>query len=197
MDDGGCLCENMFCQPVNLAPIFESLADEDDKKSFKSDESECCICFEEIGEKNNCTTECGHRFCFKCLVTAMKHNNTCPYCRTELIEEEEEPEYEDSEYEEEEEGEENEDNDSVDDNDYHGDVEDIADRLEQAGITLLDLTSMLLNKFSKKNTKYTKQFIANLWSTVDKVNDEVEDESIEREQMGEEDKQHIKVEIAV
>lgn len=59
---------------------------------------ECPICYEVIGEKNCCVTECGHRFCFKCVTKALSVNNSCPCCRAQLLEEEEDDE---SEYEEE------------------------------------------------------------------------------------------------
>ena len=45
----------------------------------------CPICLDEIGEKNNCVTECGHKFCLKCLSIALQGNNTCPMCRAELV----------------------------------------------------------------------------------------------------------------
>jgi len=43
--------------------------------------NECSICYETIGEKNCCVTECGHKFCLKCILVAMDRNNTCPMCR--------------------------------------------------------------------------------------------------------------------
>ena len=55
------------------------------KKLFKTDE--CSICYEELGDKNNCTTPCGHVFCFECMMQALNRNNTCPCCRTPLKEE--------------------------------------------------------------------------------------------------------------
>ena len=48
--------------------------------------AECVICYESIGSKNCCTTDCGHQFCFKCIATAMQYNNACPYCRASLVE---------------------------------------------------------------------------------------------------------------
>jgi len=45
----------------------------------------CPICLEEIGEKNNCITECGHKFCLKCLSISLQGKNTCPMCRAELV----------------------------------------------------------------------------------------------------------------
>ena len=51
--------------------------------------TECCICYELIGKKNNCVTDCGHQFCFKCLAISMRRNNGCPICRAQLIDESE------------------------------------------------------------------------------------------------------------
>jgi len=52
--------------------------------------TECVICFEEIGKTNSCVTPCGHKFCFNCMVKALKKKDTCPMCRTALQEESEE-----------------------------------------------------------------------------------------------------------
>jgi len=48
--------------------------------------NECSICYETMGDKNCCVTECGHKFCLKCLLLAMDRNNTCPMCRHVLKE---------------------------------------------------------------------------------------------------------------
>ena len=49
----------------------------------------CPICLDEIGDTNSCVTECGHKFCLKCLYTSLREKNTCPMCRAELVEENE------------------------------------------------------------------------------------------------------------
>jgi len=51
----------------------------------EKDIDSCPICLEEIGEKNNCITECGHKFCLKCLSISLQGKNTCPMCRAELV----------------------------------------------------------------------------------------------------------------
>ena len=49
---------------------------------------ECAICMEELDNgKNFAKTNCGHSFCLSCLVRALKNNNTCPICRTNIEEE--------------------------------------------------------------------------------------------------------------
>ena len=45
----------------------------------------CPICLDDIGDKNSCNTECGHKFCLKCLYTALRVKNTCPMCRKKLL----------------------------------------------------------------------------------------------------------------
>jgi hypothetical protein len=53
------------------------------------EELECSICYNKIGEKNNCTTSCGHSFCLTCIIEVIRRdNNSCPNCRTALFTEE-------------------------------------------------------------------------------------------------------------
>ena len=50
---------------------------------------ECPICMDTIDTTRNCTTtECGHCFHAKCLMTSVAHNGfACPYCRTRMADE--------------------------------------------------------------------------------------------------------------
>ena len=50
---------------------------------------ECPICMMEIdGSNNRVTTECGHAFHTKCLLSNVAFNGFgCPYCRSEMVEE--------------------------------------------------------------------------------------------------------------
>ena len=51
--------------------------------------TECPICFDLIGVKNNITTECGHCFHASCLMTNISRNGfACPCCRNVMAEEE-------------------------------------------------------------------------------------------------------------
>jgi len=46
---------------------------------------ECPICFDVIGDTNNITTECGHKFHASCLMTNVSCNGfSCPCCRTAM-----------------------------------------------------------------------------------------------------------------
>lgn len=62
---------------------------------------DCPICMDEVDFTKNCvTTECGHTFHARCLMTSVAHNGfACPYCRTamaeEVAEEEDDEDYED------------------------------------------------------------------------------------------------------
>jgi hypothetical protein len=65
---------------------------------------ECPICLEEIvGFKNRVTTECGHTFHCRCLLTNAAHNGFgCPFCRAELADAVEDSDDDESEYDEDE-----------------------------------------------------------------------------------------------
>ena len=59
--------------------------------SFITETIECPICFDCIGDKNNITTECGHKFHASCLMTNITRNGFgCPCCRTLMAEHDEE-----------------------------------------------------------------------------------------------------------
>ena len=52
-----------------------------------TEQIDCPICFDPIGEKNNITTECGHKFHASCLMTNISRNGFgCPCCRTLMVE---------------------------------------------------------------------------------------------------------------
>jgi Ring finger domain len=126
---------------------------------MSTDTIECCICFEAIGEKNNCVTPCGHKFCFVCLTKALTNNNTCPCCREVLIEVEEEVEEDDeSEYEPEDDesdggSEEDDDELRVSDmdelslEDLNDNAELIYERMIKKGITTKEIMQMLFSDY--------------------------------------------------
>ena len=147
-------------------------------------EKECCICYEQIGQTNNCVTGCGHAFCFKCLALAMAHKNSCPCCRAKLIDV---PDMEDDDADGDYEDDDDED-DEEDDIDDEGHVEDIVDRLEKEGLTMIDVVSMLLNRYSKRDTKYTAEHIGHINRRFDQLAAEVDMEFIEQQQFAAEDK---------
>lgn len=60
----------------NIETIIEAVVE-----AVVPESNECSICYETMGDKNCCVTECGHKFCLKCLLLAMDRTNTCPMCR--------------------------------------------------------------------------------------------------------------------
>ena len=64
-------------------PLTEKYCKKD--KNGKIELPSCCICLSDI-EKNEETVllPCGHMFHWKCCLTWLKSNNTCPMCRFEL-----------------------------------------------------------------------------------------------------------------
>jgi hypothetical protein len=115
-----------------------------------SDVTECIICYESIGSKNCCTTECGHQFCFKCIATSIQYNNACPYCRTSLVDvpESDEEEYSDDDEESDEESDAEGESDEEEEED-EATAEEIAASLQEKGITMVDLITLLTNRCSK------------------------------------------------
>ena len=158
-----------------------------------NEQIECCICFEQIEAKNNCTTPCGHKFCFVCMMKSLNMNNTCPCCRAVL---QEDPD----DYEEDEEDEEDYDYDDDDDDDddmgYHqrnslATTKKISDQLEKMGYTMEDILSIYLGRADhSKNREYEKyldKLIIDCDEVVETADSEAEKEHIEKFDMMEED----------
>ena len=59
-------------------------------RKYQESKDSCPICLQIIGE-DGCKTKCGHKFCTGCLLKANQKNSSCPLCRHELLEKEEEP----------------------------------------------------------------------------------------------------------
>ena len=61
---------------IETEPVFE--------------DDNCPICFDDFVAKgvsrNTTITKCGHKFCTTCIIIHTRKNNTCPCCRTILIE---------------------------------------------------------------------------------------------------------------
>ena len=107
---------------------------------------ECNICFDPTTSVNNCTTVCGHHFCFKCIAMAMQRSNTCPCCRSELYEQIPD----DQQYE----------HDVVSnfiENVHVGCIDDIANKLEEEGVTMIDVLSFYNERYNSRGSKYQMQ----------------------------------------
>jgi len=153
---------------------------------------ECCICYESIGNQNNCTTPCGHKFCFVCMMKSLGVNNTCPCCRAVLVEEEK-----DDEDDEDEDGDEY--SDSDDDSslsgyrDYYREASSakIAARLEAKGYTMTDIMTLYLRRIDPSNERMSREFIVKLARDHDEIIESedvaVQNEHREKSDMMEED----------
>ena len=152
------------------------------------EELECCICYETIGEQNNCTTPCGHKFCFVCMMKTLETSNTCPCCRAVLQEKKEDDEEEDeSDYEF---------SDEEDGLDYHdrncrASTKDIASELESLGYTMSDILTLYLGRINHTGERTSITFIEKMSDDVQRVinkqDSEIESEHYERFDMMEED----------
>jgi hypothetical protein len=209
MEPGGCLyCDEVEeSSPVVVEDTFESFIEAlyeeekdslvveggleslfDDEKSEDakdSTETECCICYESIDKtKNNCTTECGHTFCLKCLMTSMMHDNfSCPCCRADLVDLPKEED--DEEEEEEDDGDDDETLDSDDEDEESGcDIVELSRRLESGGFQMQDVLSMLLGRYVKGMTDAN---VFELNKKFDTIIDDSDNEALEMEAMGMED----------
>merc|ERR1712150_136578 len=60
---------------------FDDESDDDDSDEKDEDFSDnCSMCFCRI--KDTSVTDCGHRFCWKCICKACTDKGECPLCRT-------------------------------------------------------------------------------------------------------------------
>ena len=183
-------------QPEEEEPTTQVPADSSSSSSDTSDTSgrECVICYDSLSStKNLCITECGHEFCFSCMMKHVQRNNGCPCCRAVIIED-----IEDSDESDDDESDEGSDSDddsnASDEDDDDDDDEDDGfpiERLEEAfvakGYGLKDALSLLLFRFSKTDEKYTKEYINQLEEDIDEMVEELQGEENERADMAAED----------
>ena len=154
---------------------------------------ECPICFNTITNTNNCTTPCGHVFCFQCITKAMISNTQCPCCRQELLETKENDEEDIGEESSEEEYDEDEDEYDDDDDDLSidlktvGSIETIAERFTKMGHTIIDALMLTVNRSSLTNSKYNDDYLTKLNDDFETMLMELDDETDENNRMQEED----------
>ena len=171
-------------------------------------ENECCICYETIGNKNNCTTDCGHSFCLSCIARSVRKNTGCPICRQKIFDESDE---EEDDEEEDDEDEDEDDDDDDDDDDYNfydgnsefgtahqvfvrssesGSLKDIEERFLKNGITFRDLLASYLYRVDTTLDKNEDELFGQLDSVYNKIcdlRDQVDTEFEEQKLFYEED----------
>lgn len=152
-------------------------------------EKECPICYEQIGNKNTCTTECGHTFCFKCMAESIQRNVKCPCCRFELVKPMDEEDIDDDDNTEENNS--DDDNESDDDEECEATLEQIVAVFEKKGYTLMDAISLLCGRLSKQENKNTNEYYEKVSDDFDQIVDDLDEDAFgekkERDDMGEED----------
>jgi hypothetical protein len=187
----------LWCDNEDVSEVFPFL-DEETTISWGTDDTmateaevapssvhECCICYDTIdSQKNNCVTECGHRFCFKCLATAMVHNTACPCCRSPLVNSDADEEEEDDDEEDDEEDLDSEDDDEEDEETNVCDAEEVTRRLVAQGFTVQQLVSIMLGRWPQDQPE------ADIFAMVKRFDDileEADQETLENEAMSSED----------
>jgi hypothetical protein len=145
---------------------------------------ECPICME--SNSFMIRTPCGHSFCFKCITKTMNKNTSCPLCRTVLIESSNEEDNNDEEDDYEYEFEDEDDIDDEDD-DQQCDVENVIERFEKKGFGIMELMCILLERRSKTNVKYSKEYVDKITDEFQEMVEEMDDEMYENNCMENED----------
>ena len=153
---------------------------------------ECCICYESIGNQNNCTTPCGHKFCFVCMMKSLGVNNTCPCCRAVLVEEEKEDDDDDEDEDDDEYLDSDDDSLSeIRDNHTEASSAKIAARLEAKGYTMADILTLYLRRIDASSERTSREFIVKLAQDHDEIIESedvaVQNEHREKSDMMEED----------
>lgn len=179
---------------VESTPLPLSLAN-NEKEDPDTDQTECVICYESLSStKNMCITECGHKFCFSCMMKHAQRSTDCPLCRTAIIENVSDSESEfdedglDNDGSDSEEDDEDEDEETIDDSYAEFEIEKFVEIFEAKGYGLKDALSLLLHKFSKTDDKYTKAYVNKLDTDVEDICEELQNECEEREEMESEDR---------
>ena len=170
-------------------------------------EKECPVCYETVPSGvNNCTTDCGHAFCFTCIMKCLENNNTCPICRHILHEEQH---YDDSDDDHTDDDDENDDDENDDDEndsnvsgsepeinceDYHpANIEYITEVLKEKGFIMQELIGFLcgtLNRGSKNTNKFSRKRENDFYDIMATLDDEAKDQYEESIAMEREDKKH-------
>lgn len=90
-----CVCGNCDMPPQNVTIRSNNNINiltpkkkqkKENKKENKNETEKCAICIDNI-TTNMSKTACGHIFCLTCLHEHLKTNNTCPLCRSNILDE--------------------------------------------------------------------------------------------------------------
>lgn len=162
-------------------------------------DNECPICYETISSVNNCVTTCNHSFCLNCILRCSKSSNCCPICRSEFLEDDnldDSPDdyatVSDVGSDDLEDGNEEDEYDDDDSDEDESSIEYITEMLLKKGITIIDVVSICINRFSKSDSKFTREFCEELenkfYGIIDDADKQKTDENDESILMALEDK---------
>lgn len=138
---------------------------------------ECCVCFDTIQKTNNCTTPCGHMFCFDCIVKCINKNNKCPYCRT-MLDLSKDSDSESSENDED--GISEEDFEYVNYDENEDLLEILAERFQNKGYTIKDALCISSGFTSNKYDKYDYVYMEKITDMFNELMDEIINEKKEQ-----------------
>jgi hypothetical protein len=116
----------------------------------------------------------------------MNKNTSCPLCRTVLIESSNEENDDNDDDDDDEDDDEDEDIDDEDDNELC-DVENVIERFEKKGFGITELMCIILERRSKTNTKYNKEYVDKITDEFHEMVIEMDAEMFENICMGDED----------
>lgn len=71
---------------LNLTRYWQEWLKTQDIVARSSDITDCPICMEPLESIQNVSTKCGHKYCLKCFLQSYHKKNSCPMCRTSIIE---------------------------------------------------------------------------------------------------------------
>jgi len=104
----------------------------------------CIICYKQLSIKNNCTADCGHKFCLSCIFSRASTRKKCPFCNKSLIDNNMSnnticiEEYHPS----------NNNHEEIVENTQKGSVDNIAKRLIDKGVTMVDVLSYFTKRYN-------------------------------------------------
>jgi len=165
---------------------------------------QCAICLEEIQQTNNCTTPCGHHFCFKCMIQSLQTNTACPMCRNELIpdsdikqENDDDDDEEDGNYEDDEDDDgESLEYDSDDEEDTRVNIDSVLTAFESRGYGLKDALMLLISGSMTYDPRYSREYRNQIEDDFEEIFAEIVKQKRELSEMEAEDRRHTSVDTA-
>ena len=149
----------------------------------------CSICYENVASnKNSCITECGHQFCFACIMRTITSNtatcNLCPICRTQMFAQVElsDDESSDSESDSSESSESSESEEEEEDLRPKASIDQITEQLIRENFHMTDLVAILTGRC---DVTFTQQYIDSIDTLFDSIMNVEDHRERRKERIGE------------